>query len=68
MKAARLHAFNAALELDEVPAPEVTGPFDVIVRVGGAGFCRTDLHMPQLGGTEATRASSAPARTSPCWC
>jgi NAD+-dependent secondary alcohol dehydrogenase Adh1 len=45
MKAARLHAFNAALELDEVPAPEVTGPFDVIVRVGGAGFCRTDLHI-----------------------
>jgi NAD+-dependent secondary alcohol dehydrogenase Adh1 len=45
MKAARLHAFNAALELDEVPAPEITGPFDVIVRVGGAGFCRTDLHL-----------------------
>jgi NAD+-dependent secondary alcohol dehydrogenase Adh1 len=45
MKAARLHAFNAALELDEVPAPEITEPFDVIVRVGGAGFCRTDLHI-----------------------
>jgi NAD+-dependent secondary alcohol dehydrogenase Adh1 len=45
MQAARLHAFNAALELDEVPAPEVSGPFDVIVRVGGAGFCRTDLHI-----------------------
>lgn len=25
--------------------PEVTGPFDVIVRVGGAGLCRTDLHI-----------------------
>ena len=47
MKAARLHAFDAALELDEVPAPEITGPFDVIVRVGGAGFCRTDLHIMQ---------------------
>jgi NAD+-dependent secondary alcohol dehydrogenase Adh1 len=47
MKAARLHAFNAALELDEVPAPEITAPFDVIVRVGGAGFCRTDLHIMQ---------------------
>jgi NAD+-dependent secondary alcohol dehydrogenase Adh1 len=45
MKAARLHAFNAALELDELPAPEITDPFDVIVRVGGAGFCRTDLHI-----------------------
>lgn len=47
MKAARLHAFNAPLELDDVPAPEITGPFDVIVRVGGAGFCRTDLHIMQ---------------------
>ena len=47
MKAARLHAFDAALELDEVPAPEITGPFDVLVRVGGAGFCRTDLHIMQ---------------------
>jgi NAD+-dependent secondary alcohol dehydrogenase Adh1 len=45
MKAARLHTFNAPLELDEVPAPEITGPSDVIVRVGGAGFCRTDLHI-----------------------
>jgi NAD+-dependent secondary alcohol dehydrogenase Adh1 len=45
MKAARLHTFNAPLELDEIPAPEITGPFDVIVRVGGAGFCRTDLHI-----------------------
>nr|WP_202492630.1 NAD(P)-dependent alcohol dehydrogenase [Streptomyces sp. SID7813] len=29
----------------EVPAPEVTGPYDVIVRIGGAGVCRTDLHI-----------------------
>jgi NAD+-dependent secondary alcohol dehydrogenase Adh1 len=28
-----------------VAEPEVTGPFDVIVRVGGAGLCRTDLHI-----------------------
>ena len=25
--------------------PKITGPFDVIVKVGGAGVCRTDLHI-----------------------
>jgi NAD+-dependent secondary alcohol dehydrogenase Adh1 len=29
----------------EVPEPKITGPFDVIVRIGGAGLCRTDLHI-----------------------
>jgi NAD+-dependent secondary alcohol dehydrogenase Adh1 len=28
-----------------VAEPEITGPSDVIVRVGGAGLCRTDLHI-----------------------
>ena len=76
MKAARLHAFNAALELDELPAPDVTDPFDVIVRVGGAGFCRTDLHIiegwfdgviptsaPRAAGSSASPASGRPARS-----
>jgi NAD+-dependent secondary alcohol dehydrogenase Adh1 len=31
--------------MDDVPAPEVTGPHDVIVRIGGAGVCRTDIHI-----------------------
>jgi NAD+-dependent secondary alcohol dehydrogenase Adh1 len=31
--------------IDEVPEPTVQGPFDVIVKVGGAGVCRTDLHI-----------------------
>ena len=25
--------------------PKITGPLDVIVRIGGAGLCRTDLHI-----------------------
>jgi NAD+-dependent secondary alcohol dehydrogenase Adh1 len=25
--------------------PEPTGPFDVVVKIGGAGVCRTDLHI-----------------------
>jgi NAD+-dependent secondary alcohol dehydrogenase Adh1 len=46
MKAARLHSYEEDhLHLDDVPEPAVEGPHDVIVRVGGAGLCRTDLHI-----------------------
>ena len=45
MKAAVLPAYDAELSLESVPAPEVQGANDVIVRVGGAGLCRTDLHI-----------------------
>jgi len=46
VKAARLHAYHEkGLHLDDVPEPKVEGPLDVIVRIGGAGLCRTDLHI-----------------------
>ncbi|MFL5684421.1 MAG: NAD(P)-dependent alcohol dehydrogenase [Chloroflexota bacterium] len=45
MKAVRLHAFGGLPVVDEVPEPTVSGPLDVIVRVAGAGLCRTDLHV-----------------------
>lgn len=45
MKAVRLHAYGEPLRLDDVPEPMITGPHDVIVRVGGAGLCRTDVHI-----------------------
>ena len=47
MKAARLHAYHEPLKLDEVDEPKVTGPLDVIVRIGAAGLCRTDLHIQE---------------------
>jgi NAD+-dependent secondary alcohol dehydrogenase Adh1 len=28
-----------------VPEPAVSGPLDVLVEVGAAGLCRTDLHI-----------------------
>ena len=28
-----------------MPEPRATGPFDVVVKIGGAGVCRTDLHI-----------------------
>ncbi|MGW0460332.1 NAD(P)-dependent alcohol dehydrogenase [Streptomyces tendae] len=33
------------VRMTEVPVPEVCGPHDVVVRIGGAGVCRTDLHV-----------------------
>ncbi|HET9124969.1 MAG TPA: NAD(P)-dependent alcohol dehydrogenase [Solirubrobacteraceae bacterium] len=47
MKAARLHGYHEALKLESVAEPEVVGPFDVIVRIGAAGLCRTDLHIQE---------------------
>jgi NAD+-dependent secondary alcohol dehydrogenase Adh1 len=45
VKAVRLHKFHSAPVIDEVPEPVIGGPLDVIVRIGGAGVCRTDLHI-----------------------
>jgi NAD+-dependent secondary alcohol dehydrogenase Adh1 len=45
MKAVRLHGYHQAPVVDEVPEPVLGGPLDVIVKVGGAGVCRTDLHI-----------------------
>lgn len=47
MKAARLHAYHEPLKLDQVDEPKVTGPLDVVVRIGAAGLCRTDLHIQE---------------------
>jgi NAD+-dependent secondary alcohol dehydrogenase Adh1 len=45
MIAARLHDYHALLQVEEVDEPRVTDPHDVIVRIGGAGLCRTDIHI-----------------------
>jgi len=45
MKAVRLHHYDERPVVEEVPDPRITGPHDVIVRIGGAGLCRTDLHI-----------------------
>lgn len=45
MKAVRLHAYNRQPVVENVPDPAVSGPFDVIVEIGGSGVCRTDLHI-----------------------
>jgi NAD+-dependent secondary alcohol dehydrogenase Adh1 len=45
VKAVRLHKFHETPVVDEVPEPKISGPLDVIVKIGGAGVCRTDLHI-----------------------
>jgi NAD+-dependent secondary alcohol dehydrogenase Adh1 len=51
MKAAVLHAFDEKLtakefvKYEDVTDPKISRPMDVIVRIGGAGVCRTDLHI-----------------------
>src|SRR5687767_15571835 len=45
MKAVRLHEYHQHPVVEEVPEPTVKGPLDVVVKIGGAGVCRTDLHI-----------------------
>lgn len=46
MKALRLKAWKSLPVLEEVPVPRA-GPGEVVVRVGGAGVCHSDLHLMQ---------------------
>jgi NAD+-dependent secondary alcohol dehydrogenase Adh1 len=51
MKAAVLHDYDQTLgrpdfvRYQDVPEPKIEKPTDIIVRIGGAGVCRTDLHV-----------------------
>src|SRR6201987_1367911 len=51
MKAAILYNYDTALaspeyvKMEEVPEPRLVNDTDVLVRIGGAGVCRTDLHV-----------------------
>jgi NAD+-dependent secondary alcohol dehydrogenase Adh1 len=45
MRAVQVVGYHQNLEMTDLPVPEATGPWDVVVRIGGAGVCRTDLHI-----------------------
>ncbi len=45
MKAVRIHGYHQQPVVEDVPEPSVKGPLDVVVKIGGAGVCRTDLHI-----------------------
>ena len=44
MRAARMHGYKQPLVLEEVPVPDIL-PDQVLVRVGGAGMCRSDVQL-----------------------
>ena len=62
MIAARLHAYREALKIDEMDEPKADGPLDVVVKIGAAGLCRTDLHIQE--GQWAVRAGPATTCTA----
>lgn len=45
MKAVQVVGYHQNLELRDVEEPQIQGPLDVIVKIGAAGVCRTDLHI-----------------------
>ncbi len=54
MRAVQVVGYHQNLEMKEVPAPTPIGPFDVVVKIGGAGVCRTDLHILEGQWAEKT--------------
>lgn len=45
MRAALLTGYHQDFEMGEVADPVITATDDVVVEVGAAGFCRTDVHL-----------------------
>jgi NAD+-dependent secondary alcohol dehydrogenase Adh1 len=57
VKAVRVHAYDEPPVIEDVPEPAIEGPLDVVVEVGGAGLCRTDLHVIEGQWAEKTGVS-----------
>jgi NAD+-dependent secondary alcohol dehydrogenase Adh1 len=57
MKAVRLHDYHKSPVVEDVAEPTISGPLDVVVKIGGAGVCRTDLHI--IEGQWADRSGVA---------
>src|SRR5437763_951306 len=47
MRAVQVVEYGTPVRLAQVPEPRLDGPHDVLVRIAGAGICRTDLHIAQ---------------------
>ena len=45
MEALQCDASAGLLSLETVPVPQISAPDDVIIEVGYAGLCGTDLHI-----------------------
>lgn len=47
VKAVRVHQYHEDPHIDDVAEPTISDPWDIIVQIGAAGVCRTDLHVTQ---------------------
>ena len=47
MRALKCDASKGELSLEDVSIPEVILPDDIVIKVGYAGLCGTDLHIMQ---------------------
>ena len=45
MNAVHVVGYHQKMQLTQISDPEISGLLDVIVRIGGAGVCRADLHI-----------------------
>lgn len=57
MKAVQVVGYHTKLQLNDVAAPKIENPFDVIVKIGGAGVCRTDIHILEGQWAEKTEVA-----------
>jgi hypothetical protein len=53
IRSAQVTTYGKPIVLADVPEPVIVDPYDVIVRIAGAGICRTDLHVLDGGLEEA---------------
>ena len=44
MRAARMYGYKEALQLEEVPVPDI-GSDEVLIKVAAAGMCRSDFQL-----------------------
>ena len=49
MRALKCDASKGELSLEDVPVPEIINDDDVILKIGYAGLCGTDLHIIAVG-------------------
>jgi D-arabinose 1-dehydrogenase-like Zn-dependent alcohol dehydrogenase len=45
MRAAQVLSYGKPVTVVDAPEPRLQDPYDVIVRIAGAGVCRTDVHI-----------------------
>src|SRR2546429_653040 len=67
MRSAQVQSYGKPIAFAEVPEPTLRDPHDVIVRIAGAGICRTDVHIlhGELDAAFQPRLAPAAHRATP---